>query len=371
MNRAQAIQGENVQKVQQIGHGSDNGCTVDLPNRTQTQRVCRSAHFFWAKVDKTPTCWLWTGSKTRGYGQFAKGYAHRFAWTLAHGAIPAGLQVCHRCDVPACVRVDHLFLGTAGDNIRDAASKDRLTVTRRRKLSLTDRLAIYHAPRDRATGAALARRYGVSKVVICLTRRGRFIGSGVWHGTKRQAQAQLFRVACLFLSLAAFHQQPLQAFSSPVEQGDRSLNGCARAVQFPVFSFGKVRGCHMNRSVTTYEVATEGNSLDSSCRQDIRRAVGCWRQTVTSSGLSDKEIAIDAGLTPQYYSKIASGAQGDLLGLVYRVGVAHPELRRDFVTRLAEAEAVDPMISAARDTLEACYRLMCMVGAKVPTRRLV
>jgi HNH endonuclease len=52
--------------------------------------------------------------------------ASRFVWELFNGPIPAGLYVCHKCDVPACVNPDHLFLGTQSDNIQDASQKGRL-----------------------------------------------------------------------------------------------------------------------------------------------------------------------------------------------------------------------------------------------------
>lgn len=87
---------------------------------------------FWSKVLKTPTCWLWQGKKfpRTGYGQFTirrkTVLAHRTAHELAIGPIPAGMLVCHRCDVRDCVRPDHLFLGTYSDNMRDASSKMRL-----------------------------------------------------------------------------------------------------------------------------------------------------------------------------------------------------------------------------------------------------
>ena len=75
-------------------------------------------------------CRLWTGWKDRkGYGMIrANGrrvFTHRVVWELAHGPIPEGLCVLHRCDVPGCVAVDHLFLGTNLDNMKDKMAKGR------------------------------------------------------------------------------------------------------------------------------------------------------------------------------------------------------------------------------------------------------
>ena len=95
---------------------------------------------FWAKVQKSAGCWLWTASKRhKGYGAFTytkdghiiQDRAHRYSWTLHRGKIPTGLCVLHRCDVPACVNPAHLFLGTKAVNNADTLAKGRYVRSRR------------------------------------------------------------------------------------------------------------------------------------------------------------------------------------------------------------------------------------------------
>lgn len=86
---------------------------------------------FWDKVDKSGECWVWlSATHSQGYGLFKTGhntqnYAHRVVWVLEYGPIPEGAFVCHSCDNPPCVRPEHLFLGTAADNMQDMVSKGR------------------------------------------------------------------------------------------------------------------------------------------------------------------------------------------------------------------------------------------------------
>lgn len=131
---------------------------------------------FWQKVQKTDTCWLWTGHiGNKGYGYYAVSLGggkykhhltHRYSYILANGSIPNKLFVLHTCDTRACVRPDHLFLGTHQDNMDDMKQKMRQAHgpnTRTAVLTETQAIAMLHEYADgEHNQRLLADKYGVN-----------------------------------------------------------------------------------------------------------------------------------------------------------------------------------------------------------------
>lgn len=118
-------------------------------------------------------CIIWLGALSgSGYGKIKIGgesrLATRVVWEMRRGPIPACQQVCHSCDTPGCVNLDHLFLGTSKDNVADCISKGRRANLRgerhaNSKLTDADVIAI------RSSGEmqkVLAERYDVHQTVI-------------------------------------------------------------------------------------------------------------------------------------------------------------------------------------------------------------
>ena len=118
---------------------------------------------FWSKATHSNGCWKWTGGLSHGYGIFRMKsktrLAHRVAWEMEYGHIPTGMQVCHKCDTPECIRPSHLFLGTQQDNIQDALQKGR-----RQREGYNTKLTKKQVKRirlDITTNRILANKYGV------------------------------------------------------------------------------------------------------------------------------------------------------------------------------------------------------------------
>lgn len=116
-------------------------------------------------------CWVWTGTlNTNRYGAICVDrrpwLAHRLSYHLFVGPIPDGRLVCHHCDNRPCVRPDHLFLGTALDNVRDMIAKGR-RVTPPGKLTSGQ---VVEVRARHAAGSAscddLAAEFGVTRLAI-------------------------------------------------------------------------------------------------------------------------------------------------------------------------------------------------------------
>lgn len=147
---------------------------------------------FWSKVQKGDECWEWQASGDRwGYGQIkhqgVMRLAHRVSWEMHHGAIPEGMQVCHRCDNRKCVRPDHLFLGTQRENVKDMHAKGRQGVSQGQRLSKANEKrrmegvkltveSVRGIRADKARGdtvAAISEKYGVNHMTIWKVTTGR------------------------------------------------------------------------------------------------------------------------------------------------------------------------------------------------------
>lgn len=171
------------------------GCQFDAygTRRSTTAKFCtRKCRYsftrkqcFDRRVDKTSSskgCWLWIGgSNQHGRGMIFNGKANescpRFAWKRVFGEIPNGLNALHKCDNPACVNPDHLFLGDHKANSRDMVEKGRHTFGDRAKqsnLKWDDVRAIRARYKKGVAGSGvyvLAREYGVAPTTIaCIVR---------------------------------------------------------------------------------------------------------------------------------------------------------------------------------------------------------
>ncbi len=131
-------------------------------------------------------CWLWMAYVTpAGYGKFGVKntvmLANRASWEIYRGKIPDGLFVLHKCDTPACVNPNHLFLGTQNDNMRDKYLKGRARGPsgpngRHGEKNPLSKLTETQVEEIRASSdpqRKIAARYGISQRAVSDIRLGR------------------------------------------------------------------------------------------------------------------------------------------------------------------------------------------------------
>lgn len=97
--------------------------------------------------------------------------AHRAVYETEVGPIPAGLDACHRCDVPLCVNPAHIFFGTQRDNNRDRDAKRRTARGERNNKSSLTETDVLNIRAGTTSMNAAAKIYGVSRQTISEIRR--------------------------------------------------------------------------------------------------------------------------------------------------------------------------------------------------------
>lgn len=133
-------------------------------------------------------CIIWYGARSSaGYGQVRiKGktvYVHRLAYQEAHGEIPKGLVIRHKCDNPSCYNVDHLILGTQRQNMQDCSVRGRVNKTVKatgesQGLSKLTEADVKLIRESTLSGAKLAKELGVAKSTVNRVRSGK-----TWRNT--------------------------------------------------------------------------------------------------------------------------------------------------------------------------------------------
>lgn len=131
-------------------------------------------------------CLLWLGAAcSKGYGKIGirddAGIprtvpAHRMVYALEYGPIPEGMVVMHKCDVPSCIAIEHLMLGTQAENLADMWAKGRakpgLIPSDARSNSKLTWEAVRLIRASQESAKSLARKLGVSDILVGRVRNG-------------------------------------------------------------------------------------------------------------------------------------------------------------------------------------------------------
>lgn len=136
------------------------------------------------KIIKYPEgCWSWSGNKDQdGYGLLSFSgktlKAHRVSWQIHKGKIPPNIFVLHSCDNPICSNPDHLFLGTARDNLIDMIKKGRRVAAKgekhsRAKLKNENVMEIRSLLKQGYSFGKLGKKFNVDRTAIRNIKNGK------------------------------------------------------------------------------------------------------------------------------------------------------------------------------------------------------
>ena len=119
-----------------------------------------------------------------GYANFFIGKksfrVHRLSYEHYFGVIPNGIGVCHHCDVPNCVRPDHLFLGNQKDNLLDCKNKKRTTIGIKNAMAKLSDSKIFQIRKiyesKSETQRSIAKLFGVTQSNV-----SRIVNKSLWN----------------------------------------------------------------------------------------------------------------------------------------------------------------------------------------------
>ncbi len=103
-------------------------------------------------IDINTGCYICTSHAKDKFGycrcaRKTQTYVHRAIYEGVYGQIPTNMYICHTCDNPSCININHLYLGTPIDNTNDRSNRNRSAIgekSGRSKISNAQALEIYN-----------------------------------------------------------------------------------------------------------------------------------------------------------------------------------------------------------------------------------
>ena len=186
---------EKISEQRKVNWKKNNGrtckeCGEIFVGKGLKREFCSTRCRLLGSIEKKNGCWEWMEpTHPNGYGYTTcyetnkREHVHRVSFRLFRGDIPEGLYVCHKCDNRKCIAPDHLFLGTAQENMLDAKSKGRMEHVKlmackgeKNPNSKLDDEKVRCIRKEISEGikcTVIARKYGVRSTLIYYIRDGK------------------------------------------------------------------------------------------------------------------------------------------------------------------------------------------------------